>query len=61
MHSNQMIRKAGPGLKMLSLLAATPALAHHPFGMPEGSGGQGVISWSPSGDHLLFLGHALWV
>ena len=64
MHSNQMIRKAGPGLalSLLSLLAATPALAHHPFGMPEGSGisvWQGVISGIGhpllGPDHLLFL------
>ena len=64
MHFNQMIRKAGPGLglSMLSLLAATPALAHHPFGMPEGSGmtaWQGVISGIGhpllGPDHLLFL------
>ena len=64
MHSNQMIRTAGPclGLSLLSLLAATPALAHHPFGMPEGSGitaWQGVISGIGhpllGPDHLLFL------
>mgnify|MGYP001426549269 CR=1 FL=1 len=64
MHFNQMIRKAGPGLglSLLSLLAATPALAHHPFGMPEGSGitaWQGVISGIGhpllGPDHLLFL------
>ena len=64
MHSNQMIRKAGPGLalSLLSLLAASPALAHHPFGMPEGSGisaWQGVISGIGhpllGPDHLLFL------
>ena len=64
MHFNQMIRKAGHGLglSLLSLLAATPALAHHPFGMPEGSGitaWQGVISGIGhpllGPDHLLFL------
>ena len=64
MHSNQMIRTAGPclALSLLSLLAATPALAHHPFGMPEGSGitaWQGVISGIGhpllGPDHLLFL------
>ena len=64
MHSNQTIRTAGPclGLSLISLLAATPALAHHPFGMPEGSGitaWQGVISGIGhpllGPDHLLFL------